>query len=154
MSRAIISTAIESTSARMLDQTGVQRGVAYEGASGRSSNQDWDRVQDELLSFIQLSDDWDGQGAVRPRPDLVGAAINWLRSMPSADSTAVPPSYVSAAPCGEVLLVWETEHDYLEAEVVGADRVEWMRVIGDLAAEHWASTPNGVVIRSMPTSRW
>ncbi|MEX0718816.1 MAG: hypothetical protein WD066_19645 [Planctomycetaceae bacterium] len=101
------------------------------------SRSDWQRSFDDLRALSVREDDWDGEGAVRPKPELLEAAADWLRRLSTEDSSAAAPSYVSATPCGEVAVVWRSDELLLSAEFVEPDRIEWMRRVPGQPTEHW-----------------
>lgn len=107
----------------------------------------WEPLVDQLLRVYTLEDDWDGAGAAAPDKRCIEAALNWIREMAKSSETAVPPSYVSVSPGGELLLAWQTDSEYLEAEVVSPTEVEWMYCVDGSPTENWISGVEGTVQR-------
>jgi len=101
-------------------------------------NLQWNQITADLLRLRQLEDDWDGQGASAPAPDNVESALEWVRQMRSF-TQAIPPSQVVPGVTGEVLLVWQRESFFLEAEICQPGRVEWMLAVTGLPTKHWVT---------------
>jgi hypothetical protein len=99
----------------------------------------WQSLLDELRRLSTLEDDWDGNGAAAPDPQCVGAAARWIRVMAGAGDEFAPPTRITVTPGGELLVVWQTDSEYLEAEIVAPTEVEWMRSEKGATPEHWSS---------------
>ena len=84
----------------------------------------WDLRLSDLLSIRRLSDDWDGEGAEAPGPELVDLAITLLDRW-RASGVAVPERIVPS-PNGTVVIEWQWPHAYLEADVINPRTIEWM----------------------------
>lgn len=121
-------------------------------ATTNSRLADWQRPLDDLRGLLAREDDWDGEGAVRPKPELVHAAIEWLQRLPIEDPSVTPPSYASAIPSGEVAIVWQTGETLLAAEFVEPHRIEWMRRVPGQPTEHWDSSAESCAIGSRISS--
>ncbi len=59
-----------------------------------------------LAALVDLDEDWDGYGALSPRPEAVEAANDFLRSLLAL--TSLPEPDVMGSTEGGVLLEWET----------------------------------------------
>ncbi len=94
----------------------------------------WDRVVRALRGLESLRADWDGQGADAPVPGLVRGAVELAEQFARRDFP--PPVTATPTPAGSILLGWRWGRDYLEIEVVGPDRIDWMFVDGSGATEH------------------
>jgi len=82
-----------------------------------------------------LSDDWDGEGALAPRPEIIAVAVGLLRGL--MEQNWRPPSQVAPSPTGGVIVGWRHGSDYFEAEIDGPDIVEWMSLREGEPARHW-----------------
>jgi hypothetical protein len=112
---------------------------AYFSKHAATIGPEWQRLVDEVLRLHDLEDDWDGDGAAAPDHQCVDAAMRWVLEMASAGEDAVPPTRISVTPAGELLVLWQTNSEYLEAEIVSPTEVDWMRCEEGRAAEHWSS---------------
>ncbi len=103
-------------------QTGVERAVMSWG-DGRT----WTHVIQALSALRSLGNDWDGEGSEAPRLPTILKAVQVARLLELAK---VPvPTTAAAARSGGIIFGWEDEAEYKEIEVLGSDRVEWMRVV-------------------------
>ncbi len=102
----------------------------------------WQEAITRVEGFQELRDDWDGNGAEPPSAEIVSAAIEWLNRMPQLDERAVPPTQIVPGSLGEVLFIWQSESQFIEAEIENPDDVEWMIKVGDAEPE-FCSTPVG-----------
>src|SRR5207249_9164457 len=75
----------------------------------------WDEILTRVANLQKLGPDWDGMGAKTPSCGLVESAVALLHVL--RQSGFRPPSRVGAGPDGEVLLEWQDQNTYLEAEV-------------------------------------
>ena len=85
----------------------------------------WDRRLEDLLSIRSLRDDWDGDGAEAPIPELMDTAIALLGWFRRSGHFPVP-SRIVPSPNGTVVIEWESPDMYLEAEITTPSTVEWM----------------------------
>jgi hypothetical protein len=99
----------------------------------------WRSLLDELHRLSSLEDDWDGAGAAAPDPRCVEAATRWIREMAGSGDEFAPPTRITVTPGGELLVVWQTDSEYLEAEIVSSTEVEWMQCAEGATPEHWSS---------------
>lgn len=99
----------------------------------------WQSLLDELHRLSRLEDDWDGAGAAAPDLRCVEAATRWIRGMAGSGDEFAPPTRITVSPGGELLIVWQTDSEYVEAEVVSPTEVEWMRCEEGATTEHWIS---------------
>ena len=98
----------------------------------------WNVVIGELLRMRALADDWDGKGASAPKAENVDTAIIVVQRM-QAYASAIPPSQAVPGVSGEVLLVWQNEGLFLEAEICSADQIEWMSSANGQPTRHWTT---------------
>jgi hypothetical protein len=83
----------------------------------------WKEHSDDLLAIRRYKDDWDGDGADAPDPQLVDQAINFLAAL---RKTAFDlPFRVALSPNGAIGIEWQSPGTYVQAEIVAYDRVEW-----------------------------
>ena len=71
----------------------------------------------ELNSFYDLENDWDGSGAREIPKSAIDLAKNFLKQIIS-DSHIVPTG-VAARPDGEALIYWRLNGEYIEANFYG-----------------------------------
>lgn len=108
---------------------------------------------EELEGFRLLHANWDGEGAEKPKRELVDSAIALLTNLPDvgwifSGRELPPPSRVTATQIGNIVLEWQfNDGYYLEAEVSEPSRVEWMFEDPIRPTKHWvldlSGTPNG-----------
>jgi len=77
----------------------------------------WQKHFDTLDQMAGLKDDWDGDGAIAPSPDLVTSTRELLRDLQNRQVPA--PSRVGAGPNGTILAEWQNGLNYFEIEVCG-----------------------------------
>jgi len=102
----------------------------------------WQDAIEIVEGFRDLADDWDGNGANPPAPEIISAATNWLKQMPLLDHRAIPPTQIVPGSLGEVLFIWQSDSQFIEADIEQPDAVEWMVKVGDAEPE-FCSTPVG-----------
>jgi hypothetical protein len=105
----------------------------------------WHQRRCDLLRIRQFDEDWDGAGASRPVPELVDAALQWLERA-ALDPQTSPPTAAAASPGGEIVFVWQDSGTFIEAEIVAANRIEWMRSEPGLPIQHWESDLEETVV--------
>ena len=77
----------------------------------------------QIQAFADLEDDWDGLGGKAPGPDT----ILWTLKLITFLSDAIPFTRAVPTPMGDILLEWQlSSGEYLEAEVLEGNRIEWM----------------------------
>jgi hypothetical protein len=133
-------TALSNTGISLIGPLTKPKG-ADEGPSptGRAEfNAQWERISAALAAMHQLKDDWDGQGASAPEPANVEHALQWVEQM-QRNNLAIPPSQAVSGVNGEVLLIWQSDDFFLEAEIDHPARVEWMLSITDRPTKHWVT---------------
>jgi len=96
---------------------------------------EWNRCRATLFSFLALEDDWNCGGAAVPSPLNVYSTIAWLQKL--QELASVPPPEAVPGMNGEVSLVWQGDHYYLEAEISSPDRIDWMLAIPGQTTRHW-----------------
>ena len=69
-------------------------------------------LQSAIISYLSLTDDWDGDGAYEIPQDAIYAALNYLDELAQVDLES--PSGVAPSPDGEVVLFWKDESGYAE----------------------------------------
>ena len=100
-------------------------------------DEEWSRIIDELLGFLLLGPDWDGEGAEPPSRQAVDQAVRWVATV--GRSTWPPPARSTPGVAGTILLEWQRSDALVEAEFDGSDRVVWMSCVPGTPAEHWES---------------
>jgi hypothetical protein len=82
----------------------------------------WGPTIDELLRLRRLRDDWDGEGAEAPAPELVDSAITLAQDLQARGW--LPPERVLASVNGTIYFEWHTPHGYVELEVTSPGEAE------------------------------
>ncbi len=98
------------------------RNSAFEEFEPQSQSKSWTDLILDINDIRNFSDDWDGDGAVAPRPQVIEAAISFaqfLRSM-----KWLPASSAHASVNGTIYLEWNLPSLYLEIEIISACEVE------------------------------
>lgn len=107
--------------------------TSFESAFDRQ----WTERTADLKRLRSLRDNWDGEGAEAPRPEVVDSIEVLFGSLRSAGSWP-PPSRIDASPNGSVIIEWQIERDtYLEAECSEPYRAEWMLEVPNKPTTHW-----------------
>lgn len=100
-------------------------------------NKQWSERMADLLRIESLRDNWDGEGAEAPLPELVDSLVELLSTF-RAEQTAPPPSRVVASPIGSVVIEWQLEDNvYAELECSEPYRAEWMLEVPNEQTTHW-----------------
>jgi hypothetical protein len=97
----------------------------------------WDEMVKRIQALGKLQEDWDGLGAKAPQGTLIESAVELAQSLRQQGFR--PPSRVGAGPDGEILLEWQDERVYLEAEVCTPHSAEWLLSIDDQTPKHWVT---------------
>ena len=79
-----------------------------------------------LQRVAELADDWDGEGAMAPKPPIVANARQTLEHLQELD--LLTPSRIAAGPNGAIVIEWQHPSGYFEIEVAGSERIEWMMI--------------------------
>lgn len=87
-----------------------------------------------LLELRELPDDWDGEGAEAPRPEVVDSAIEYVELR--LEGLLPPPARIAASPSGAVIMEWQLGKSYLEIEIAEPHMAEWMLEQAGAEPEH------------------
>ncbi len=71
------------------------------------------KLRQELVSYAQLDDNWDGDGAKAPSQEAVNDALTFLDSRPGD----IPLPYPEEGAEGDVGVYWDIRHAHVFAEV-------------------------------------
>ena len=106
----------------------------------------WSDSARTLIGFAILADDWDGDGAIAPKPLLILKAMSLLIELHAANDRP-PPSRIGACPMGGILFEWQWQQAgcYLEAEITPAGTIEWMEERKGYPVRHGTGTPDGKI---------
>ena len=96
----------------------------------------WRERFDDLALIRSFMDDWDGEGALAPTPELVDSVSELLKLLRNKRDFS-PPSRIVAAPLGSIIVEWQTTQIYFEAEISTPYRAEWMFELPDSNFEHF-----------------
>lgn len=94
----------------------------------------WDSTLDALRTIGNLTDDWDGNGAIAPAYGIVETAIAWAHHV--AAKNFIPPSSVVAGPNGTILFNWQDENGFVDVEVTRPNYLEWMQIVPGRPTQH------------------
>lgn len=135
------ATATTWTEDAPLSYYGVEPRQLFSSEEGASERK-WRLRIDDLLCIRSLRDNWDGFGARAIAPDLVDAAIAFVRRL-QQEGRLRPPDRIAPSPGETIVIVWEVPGEYVEAEVCEGRVVEWMLEGGGAETIHWQdSLPN------------
>lgn len=88
---------------------------------------------DELLRLRQLEDDWDGEGALAPPPEVVDQAIQIVQILRAHDAPPdrvfPPPDRVFPRSNGTIYFEWFTPLEYWEIEVLSPNNVQVRKIL-------------------------
>jgi hypothetical protein len=96
------------------------------------SSLEWVR---DLRRIVSYQDDWDGNGAVAPSPEVLRTVRQFMDRWSREDR--LPPGRIVASPAGSVVLEWREGGRYLEAEIDEPGTIEWMLEAPDGSFSHW-----------------
>lgn len=71
---------------------------------GKNSVRTWQAVIGELSAFRALTDDWDGDGSLAPKSEVIDAAMS--KALQLQNEVHVPPDRVIAGVNGTVIFEW------------------------------------------------
>lgn len=97
----------------------------------------WKKIFCRLESMKRLGDNWDGEGAETPSEEIIYAAWNLLEGEIRANNRA--PSRILPTPLGSILIEWQEDGVYTDAEIDTPNRVEWMRCTSNGRISHWVT---------------
>lgn len=90
----------------------------------------------ELKRLRSLRDDWDGDGAQAPKPEVVDSIEGLFEAL--RKKAFGPPSRITASVHGNIVIEWQLNGgSYLEAECSEPYRAEWMLEIPGNRIHHW-----------------
>ncbi len=98
----------------------------------------WSDCRYRLEEFSCLNDDWDGEGAKAPNPEILASAnrlLAFLERHPG--SVNIPPNDICVSPDGGILFAWQGDDYYREVEIDEPNRAEWMLMHDDCETVHW-----------------
>lgn len=101
----------------------------------RTLEKEWAQRQDDLIAIRALSENWTGEDAIVPPPELIDSAIDLLNILHEKNELP-PPSRVVASPLGTAIIEWQHMDLYLEAEISEPYFAEFMLEKHDATFEH------------------
>ena len=121
--------------------------------SGADTTQIWEQRKLEILSYKELEENWDGEGAPAFREELVFSAVLFLSELRDKLGK-YPPNRVIPSQDGEIVFEWQGEGYFIEACISQPYRVEWMLDI-DGRVNHYEASWNTQASRDeKPTVLW
>ena len=103
----------------------------------RREHQRWEHCVEAVEQYRELTDDYDGQGAVAPAAETIGGAISLIHDLIAANVAV--PAYVVPGPNGSVNFDWEYGEDVsVSIEVCDAGHAEV--ILQDAGSRHWPLT--------------
>jgi hypothetical protein len=103
--------------------------VAYtfdQTESDYSPKKTWGKAFDELLSFRLLEDDWDGDGTLAPKHEVVDTALNIALQLRSLETTT--PDFVIVGVNSTIFFEWHYDTFVYEIEVISPNDVEFRNI--------------------------
>ena len=76
-----------------------------------------DDVINRILSFSELNNDWDGDGAVPPSSDVIDNSTSFYRSIPEFIAKRVNPGDIYPSPYGTIFMEWQLADKRITVEV-------------------------------------
>jgi hypothetical protein len=97
---------------------------------------EWKKRIEDLEAIRNYQNDWDGQGAEAPSPELMESAISLAQLLLHRAIDA--PSCVVPGVNGTVVFEWQGENgSYLEIEVTAPNRADGCLTVPGKPTEHW-----------------
>jgi hypothetical protein len=94
----------------------------------------WEKLEEHILAFVGLEEDWDGAGAEKVRDELIRSALHLIRKL-QADRLS-PPHDAYPLPDGNIILEWQHHDGVIERiEVEGVGLGQLMVTYPDAPAE-------------------
>ena len=97
---------------------------------------EWDKYRSQIISFGSLREDWDEAGGEPPSPELIDRALEIL-SREERSGRYPPPVRAVPTNAGGIVIEWQFDGIYLEAEICDLYQIEWMKAQPDQPIEHW-----------------
>lgn len=85
-------------------------------------DQCWTAIIDKLLLIRGYRDDWDGEGSLAPKPDIVDATINLIQAMRVSGES--PPVGASCTDEGTVVVEWQLPNGSRNVEMINSHEAE------------------------------
>jgi hypothetical protein len=104
----------------------LQTSVAKAGFRQPIDRTKWAPVIKALRDLRTLRNDWDGEGSDAPPHELIETAIRLVPVL--REWGAEIPASAVASRAGTIIFEWRDGPRYVEIEVVGPNRLEWMTV--------------------------
>lgn len=140
-----------------LDYYGAQSGPLVPDGLSTSfhseMNRQWQDRIDDLIHIRSLHDNWDGEGAVAPQPELVDSLELFFGYIRAGDFLP-PPSRIAASNQGTVVVEWQLENGhYLEAECDQPFHADWMSEVPNEPPLHWEESWRPLSNQHISTAR-
>ena len=87
-------------------------------------NNAWSAIQNRVIKFSHLNDNWDGEGAVAPDNGVIYMLNMFISEMKQNNVT--PPSRVIVGHGGEIIIEWQFRNSTLEIETDSPGIYEFM----------------------------
>ena len=97
----------------------------------------WQVIIDNLCDISRLKDNWDGEGAEVPDGKVLESVIDLCNQ--SCARKVLPPTRVVVSPLGDIILEWQKDGQYLEAEISEPYVARWMLELPNKPTIHWKS---------------
>jgi hypothetical protein len=99
---------------------------AFLASPRRNKSAQWQIARRKIQEMYALQDDWDGNGATAPSPELVYSAD---RTAQMLDLQGVdPPCRIMSSSEGTIVFEWQSRHVYSELEVIDLYLGKFIRV--------------------------
>jgi hypothetical protein len=85
----------------------------------------WVEVYERLNGFIELGENWDGEGASAPSEELIGSVENYLMTIRREQQIPAPDRIVVTTD-GDLIVEWQTPDYIFEFESSSPGNGDWM----------------------------
>jgi len=96
----------------------------------------WRQRDKELLAIRKYGNNWDGLGTAAPNPAHIDVALEVLAALKRRDPTS-PPVRAALTPSNSISIEWQSKGHFVEAEIIGFNRIEWMDARDGQKAKFW-----------------
>lgn len=95
----------------------------------------WQGSIQQIEQLRTLAEDWDGQGATAPMPEVIDSAVQLALLYRSRQTPA--PNRIVPGVGGTVIMEWQIADGYCEVEIVRPGYAEGMLVTEGRPPQHW-----------------
>lgn len=122
-------------------------------APGVDAGRVWRQRELDVLSFKELQDDWDGEGAPVFSDELVHSVVLYL-SVLQEKLKGWPPTRVIASQDGEIVIEWQSNGLYIEVSISEPYHANWIVDRNDEITHYEVVWGERVVRENAPSPLW